>query len=601
MSDELETIGREMVKKCGCLPLAVSVIGGSLRHKQTLSEWEKVNENIDVYLKQQGEGVGKNKRVEQVLDLSYNALPYYLKPCFLYLGCFPEDQEIDAERLYLLWMAEGMISSEDKGNRETLRDVAERYLSELAFRCMVQVKVPEYPSAYRKFESCRLHDLMRDLCLSKAKEEKFLKVVDFEEATDHVSSPIGDIPRLAIYLDEGGNFADINFNEREKLRSLLTLLKVENLWSSMMLHRKTNFNRFKFLRILILDFCTFEDGRSLLSEVGKLVHLRYLSLHCCVNVGEELPRSIYSLPYLHTLNLAIWGDDSLLKLPNMIFKMKKLRHLFLGGWYKSMDGEKLRLDGLNELETLEGFNSKHACAADIPKLTNLRKLEATIKDKESLSVIVQHISNNESQLLRETTLRIDIGNSSLVEEGPSVLRKLFMSHSLVTLTVFGPIGGNLPCYEPGFCKNLTKLFLTRSEIEEDVMETLGKFPMLSYLDLFGSACMATDMICHANAFPQLKHLALDKLYKLEKWRVDEGAMPNLSLLLIRNCRKLEMMPDGLRHITTLQRLYTLDMPKEFNDRLRVVNGEEGQDYDKREKKDEGFTQGRGFWYYWYYS
>ncbi|KAG8387539.1 hypothetical protein BUALT_Bualt02G0031600 [Buddleja alternifolia] len=379
MSDELrhqlETIGRQMAKKCGYLPLAVSVIGGSLRHKQTLSEWEKVNENIDVYLKQQGEGVGENKRVRQVLDLSYNALPYYLKPCFLYLGCFPEDQEIYAEDLYLLWMAEGMISSEDKGNRETLRDVAERYLSELAFRCMVQVKVPECPSAYRKFESCRLHDLMRDLCLSKAEEEGFLKVIDFEEAK-HNFPPISNIPRLAIRMNEGC-FHDSNFNEREKLKHMRSLLILR---LSIMFFTKdrvtiSNFNKFKFLRILILEFCIFEDGRSLLSEVGKLLHLRYLSLYGSRGV-EELPVSIFNLPYLHTLNLDIdASDDTTLKLPNMICKMKRLRHLFLGHNCESMDGEKLRLDGLNELETLEGFNSKHACAADIPKLTNLRKLE----------------------------------------------------------------------------------------------------------------------------------------------------------------------------------------------------------------------------------
>ncbi|KAG8387521.1 hypothetical protein BUALT_Bualt02G0029700 [Buddleja alternifolia] len=505
-NDELrqrETIGREMVRKCGRLPLAISVIGGSLRHKQTLSEWEKVNENIDVYLKQQEEGVGENKRVAQVLDLSYNTLPYYLKPCFLYLGCFPEDQEIDAEKLYLLWMAEGMISSEEKGNRETLRDVAERYLSELAFRCM-------------------------------AKEEKFLKVIDFEEATDHVTSPIGDIPRLVIYLNEGRHFRDINFNEGEKLehmRSLLILQKVKNRWLSTMSDRESNFNKFKFLRILILESCKFEDGRSLLREVGKLVHLRYLSLYGFIFPSlnaVELPRSICNLPYLHTLNL----NGNSLRLPNKICKMKRLRHLFLGKNYRIINGEKLRLDGLNELETLEGFRSDVARAADIPKLTNLQKLNARIYDNESLSVIANHISNNKSQQLRETTLRIYMWNiSSLVEEGPSVLRKLFISHSLVHLKFRGRIGCNLPCYEPaGFCKNLLGLSLDGSEIEEDhVMETLGKFPMLNSLGLNGAdAFIGTEMIFHANAFQQLKTLIIDGLSNLEIWRVDEGAMPNLS-------------------------------------------------------------------------
>lgn len=69
--------------------------------------------------------------MKQVLDLSYNVLPYCLKSCFLYLRRFVKDEEIDAERLYLLWIAEGLISSEDKGRSETLRNVWKRYLSEL--------------------------------------------------------------------------------------------------------------------------------------------------------------------------------------------------------------------------------------------------------------------------------------------------------------------------------------------------------------------------------------------------------------------------------------------------------------------------------------
>ncbi|KAG8387430.1 hypothetical protein BUALT_Bualt02G0020600 [Buddleja alternifolia] len=491
-----ETIGRETVKKCGYLPLSIWVIGGSLRQKQTLSEWDKVSKNIDLYLNH-GDGVGENKRVRQVLDLSFNALPYYLKPCFLYLGCFPEDREINVEELYLLWIAEGMISSEEKRSRETLRDVAERYLSELAFRCMVQVKVPKYSSAYIKFESCRLHDLMRDLCLSKGEEEGFLKVVNFGQDTHSVPS-IGTIPRLAIHIDHGVLDSD-DFDERGKLKNLRSFLvlseKIQAIELPFHYHSEYRVTRyelsltyFKYIRILVFEECRFEN-RKLPSGIDKLIHLRLLSLYNCG--VKELPSSI----------------------------------------------------------------------------------EAPISgrvDNESISIIVHHISNNERQL-RETILCIFIADdSSLVEISPSHLRKLLTSHSLVKLEVHGRIGSNLPCYEPGLCTNLLDLSLSGSEIEEDVMETLGKFPMLNSLSLGGTAFMGTEMICHSNAFPQLKMLRL-ALFNLEKWRVDEGAMPNLSKLEIDNCKKLEMMPDGLGYITTLQQLDIYFMPKEFIDRLHVVN------------------------------
>ncbi|KAL7161351.1 hypothetical protein ACSBR2_041916 [Camellia fascicularis] len=72
--------------------------------------------------------------VSKVLALSYHDLPHQLKPCFLYLGHFPEDSRIDAERLYHLWIADGIIVDDDRVGDETIMDVAKRYLGALAQR-----------------------------------------------------------------------------------------------------------------------------------------------------------------------------------------------------------------------------------------------------------------------------------------------------------------------------------------------------------------------------------------------------------------------------------------------------------------------------------
>lgn len=54
----LEDIGRQMVRKCGRLPLSISVIGGILRQKRehTIAEWSKVYVKMDSYVRH-GEGV----------------------------------------------------------------------------------------------------------------------------------------------------------------------------------------------------------------------------------------------------------------------------------------------------------------------------------------------------------------------------------------------------------------------------------------------------------------------------------------------------------------------------------------------------------------
>ncbi|PIN02665.1 Apoptotic ATPase [Handroanthus impetiginosus] len=578
---QLKDIGEKVVQKCGRLPLAISVIGGILRHKKTWSEWENVSNNVDAYLKH-GEGVGEDKRVAQVLDLSYNALPYYLKPCFLYLGCFKKDEEIDTEKLYLLWMAEGLIAIEEKGSNEAIRDVAQRYLNKLALRCMVQVQGDDisrrkFSIVYNKFTSCRLHDLMRNLCLSKGKEEAFIKVMDLSQGkipssvNSTAANNINNIRRLAIL----GNskvlekyFQSHDLKLKTPLRSLLISPRDDG---RMCISRITNdFKKIKFLKTLGLEKCEFESVK-LPNEVGKLIHLRYLSFF--ESNMDELPVSVCYLPYLLTLDLRVrWR----ITLPHAILNLKRLRHLFLRRL--SQANGKLILDGFKELETVVGLYSDSVRMGDLPSLTNLQLLDITVRDYEALSVVVHQMTTQ----LRETHLCIrsfdlhNLGEDLVLD----ILRKMFMSHSLTTLDLQSWIGFNFPCYQPEMCQNLVKLDLYKSEIEGDVMQVLGNFPMLKVLKLRENAFTGREMICHATAFPQLKYLLLQSLPNLEKWKVERGAMPNLSVLKIKVCTKLEMIPDGLRFITNIQELTTVLMPKEFNKRLLVVNGKPGQDYHK---------------------
>nr|DAD24918.1 TPA_asm: hypothetical protein HUJ06_026382 [Nelumbo nucifera] len=74
-------------------------------------------------------------------------------------------------------------------------------------------------------------------------------------------------------------------------------------------------------------------------------------------------------------------------------------------------------------------------------------------------------------------------------------------------------------------------------------------------------------------FSKLQDLSLFDLDKLKNLHVEEGTLPNLKELSIVECIELEMLPDGLKHVTTLQEL-TLEMPKQFNDRVQVDGGED---------------------------
>ncbi|PPS04708.1 hypothetical protein GOBAR_AA15956 [Gossypium barbadense] len=186
----MEELGKDMVKRCAGLPLAIIVLGGILATKNnSLLEWQKVFANVKLYLKS-----GKAQGPEDVLALSYDDFPPYLRLCFLYLSHFPEDYEILADRLIQLWVAEGIVSSkqEEGDEGQIAEDVAEGYLMELAERCMIQVRERDI-----KIRSFQMHDLMRDVCLSKAKQEKFFYIADQSNACQ--LSTIGRVRRVSVH------------------------------------------------------------------------------------------------------------------------------------------------------------------------------------------------------------------------------------------------------------------------------------------------------------------------------------------------------------------------------------------------------------------
>ena len=217
----VEDLGREMVAKCGDEPLAISVIGGILREKNCLDGWKKVHKVIDSYLRRSESSEG-DQAIVQVLTLSYDDLPYHLKPCFLYMCHYPEDKMIQAEELCLCWMAEGIVSSRDQGKEETLMDVAERYFNELASRSLVQVQADEQFSGSMQF--CRLHDLMRELCPAKSEEEEFFQMMSLRDGKPHSQRPHSfnsNTPRrLVIYKDHSFDYNVIQ-ESAQQLRSLL--------------------------------------------------------------------------------------------------------------------------------------------------------------------------------------------------------------------------------------------------------------------------------------------------------------------------------------------------------------------------------------------
>jgi hypothetical protein len=104
----LVEIGKDIVSKCGGLPLAVRTLGCFLNRKgEDEDEWLSVK-NSEIW-----ELIQKENDVLPVLRLTYDQMPQYLKPCFAFCSLFPKNNSIDKETLIHMWMAQGFLPSSD--------------------------------------------------------------------------------------------------------------------------------------------------------------------------------------------------------------------------------------------------------------------------------------------------------------------------------------------------------------------------------------------------------------------------------------------------------------------------------------------------------
>ncbi|KAL2242930.1 putative late blight resistance protein homolog R1A-10 [Sesamum indicum] len=277
---QLENMGKKIAQSCRGLPLAICLVAGLLAEdKNRIDHWKNIGENIAENLNMAA--TRYEEQLSKIFSLSYNHLPHHLRACFLYLGVFPEDYQIRVSQLSKLWAAEGFLRPV---SHKSFQEIADDCIEDLANRSLILVHKWKYNG---RIKTCSLHDILRDLCVRKAREEKFLDHVT-ERYTNGFPDSLKIQRRLSIHTDVVDDDDDLLDSPA---RSLLYFCPYGSALSYFHFH-------FRLLKVLDAARVYFDE---LPLEILQLVHLRYIAFTLNCRGYCTFPSSILKLHHLQTL------------------------------------------------------------------------------------------------------------------------------------------------------------------------------------------------------------------------------------------------------------------------------------------------------------
>ncbi|GFP93650.1 putative late blight resistance protein homolog r1a-6 [Phtheirospermum japonicum] len=500
---ELEDIGKKIVKNCKGLPMPIVVVGGLLaKSKRTREYWLYIARNLNSIV-----NLEDDERCLKILHLSYKELPVHLKPCFLYMGVYPEDWEIDVHELMRLWVAEGFLKPI---HGKCLEVVAKEYFNDLLGRNLILANKRGYSGETIK---CKVHDLLVDVCVKEAQKHKFLCVARHH----NFNNPRDLNTQRRIVIHEG--------TKSKVIRAWLP--HHGKLVRSFTSKYSDSFPKKHNCRLLRVLNC-FEDEQ-VLKSTHMIVNCRYIF---GLYINLRLPSSICSLWNLQTLHVSNWETD----VTSEIWKMSQLRHVHVNKLYlldppprgRTNRGNDFVLVNLQTLKNVRNFKFSEEMVQRIPNIKVLRVYYEGIVDWSSCCL------NNLVHLINLEFLSFKI--RTVEEPIPSeLLEKLTFPCSLKKLTLFG-----------------TKIKLG------DLGAKIGSLPHLQVLKLKYGSLVGFEWETVEGQFRSLKYLEINDLYSyLKYWRTESCThFPCLEHLSLSGLPNLEEIPSEIGE--TLKSIDMLD-------------------------------------------
>ncbi|XP_048548473.1 disease resistance protein RGA5-like [Triticum urartu] len=506
---QFKEISVEIFRKCGGLPLAIITIAGLLASHEArlLNEWENIKNSL-------GARSATKPTLEEmrgILNLSYVHLPVYLRPCFLYLGMYPEDREIERDDLVRQWIAEGFVCSL---HRADLDDVGKSYFNELVNRSMIQPG----RTSYGEVLSCRVHDMMLDLILSKSTEDNFISVAYNYEDMARLPSCKYKVRRLSFQSGVRSAKSEALATGMSQVRSYARFGESQY---------TPPLSQFKYLWVLVLEFPYNWEMTIDLTVIGCLFLLRYLHVLASSAV-VALPEEIQGLVHLQTLVLYCKSTQSF---PSDISCLANLFHLVLprGGLPEGI--KKMR--SLRTLRCRYMFESSLEDIKGLGELTNLKELYLSTAGWECLTLEQENSLVSSIGMLRDLK-RLSLKLERRCSDPDSQLDSLHdPPPRLEVLYLIDWELKRVPKWI-GELYYLRILDLRVLHLSSDEVRILGELPSLVHVRIKVSDVSQDKVVVGTGLFPVLEHLWFEWVKDANAYlSFEAGAMPKVQTLTLQ--------------------------------------------------------------------
>ncbi|KAK0600226.1 hypothetical protein LWI29_012846 [Acer saccharum] len=552
---------KEVVEQCAGLPLAIIIIGSSMRGEYDVRMWKNALNSLK---KHAGRADGMADEVFQRLKFSYDRLPSAkLKHCFLYCALYPEDFEILKEELIEYWIVEGLIGEME--TRQEMYDDGHFILKRLENNCLLESG---------KKEGCvKMHDLVRDLALhiTSTESPRYLVKAGMQlEELPNEQEWKEDVEKVSLMQNRIKEISLI-----PKCRTLSTFLLQNNGYSLERIH-ESFFTLMTGLTILDLSYNS--KIKALPNSVSELQNLNALLLHGCLSL-EYVP-SLSKIRGLKKLDL---GGTDIIEVPHGMEMLVHLRYLDLNrSWWSRIE---VPAGILPKLSRLQHLRLGRTLDVTVEEDAGLKKLETLDIQFNNLEDYRLYLSRLQPGCLNRYYFHVGYAFDPTYEKFVGFYRSSFCGDSILLPT-------DIQQVMIMQCHDITSLSEHNSSFK---YATDLRYCNISRCK--GIECLVSSSSCYniLQSFEKLQLWGLDNfsvLFRGERDRSAASTLPTstppgmfscLKYIHINDCPKIEKLfwPELVRNLQNLEEI-EVDFCELLEEIISTLNDDEEN---KEEVKD----------------